>query len=44
MKQITKGLILSLLVATGLAAQESKAPAPAPAHDVRVFTSDNSDG
>jgi uncharacterized protein (DUF302 family) len=44
MKQITKGLILSLLVATGLAAQESKAPAPVPAHDVRVFTSDNSDG
>lgn len=43
MKLITKGLILSLLVATGLMAEESKAPANA-ANDVRVFTSDNSDG
>ncbi|DAB39881.1 MAG TPA: DUF302 domain-containing protein [Sulfurovum sp. UBA12169] len=44
MKRITKGLILSLLVATGLAAEESKAPVAAVAHDVRVFTADNSDG
>ena len=37
MKLITKGLVLLLLTVTGLMAA-------APTHDVRVFTSDNTDG
>ncbi|MBD3790363.1 MAG: DUF302 domain-containing protein [Campylobacterales bacterium] len=46
MKLMAKGLILSLLVATGLMAAESAAPAAAAteANHVRVFTSDNADG
>ena len=50
MKSITKGLVLLLLLATGLIAVENKAPAPAPkastaqGNHIRVFTSDNSDG
>ena len=52
MKSITKGLIVSLLFVTGLAAVEQKAPAAAPApkaeaaeaNHIRVFTSDNDGG
>jgi len=56
MKLIVKGLLVSLLISTGLIATEKKvatpAPAPAPAkaletvakHDVRVFTAGNADG
>ncbi len=51
MKLITKGLVLSLLVSTGLMAVEKTAPAAAApkaetaqTNDVRVFKSDNADG
>jgi uncharacterized protein (DUF302 family) len=45
MKLITRGLLLSLLVTLGLMATEHKATdVEATKNDVRVFTSDNSDG
>ncbi|SFZ98186.1 hypothetical protein MNB_SV-5-743 [hydrothermal vent metagenome] len=52
MKVIIKGLVLSLLVSTGLIATDKKVEAPAPAkaavsalkNDVRVFQAENSDG